>query len=145
MNKAVGLLGTLVLAGCATVIEGPVQTITVESAPPGAACAVSREREALGTVVTPGAITLDKSKNDLVVTCSKPGYRSSTLVASPKYLAATFGNLLVGGLIGFGVDAATAANFYYPPHLYPALDSFSGRSGLMPAIPVGDTPGYRGL
>ncbi len=60
---------------------------------------------------------MDKSKNDLVVTCSKPGYETASITQSPKFVGTTFGNILLGGGIGVIVDASTGANYEYPAQI----------------------------
>lgn len=63
---------------------------------------------------TPGSIRLDKSKNDLSVTCTKEGFQTATVAHAPSFGAATFGNIIAGGVIGVVVDAASGANYTYP-------------------------------
>ena len=92
--------------------------MTIATNPPGAACSVDRKGERLGIVSpTPGSLRLDKSKNDLNVTCTKVGHDSATIAQSSRFVGTTFGNLIVGGGIGFIVDAATGANFVYPSEI----------------------------
>src|SRR5262249_25178223 len=105
----------LPLAGCATIVEGGGQSVTVATDPAGALCNVDRAGTHIGTVAnTPGSLRVDKSKNDLSVSCSKGGYQSASVNQSPKFVGTTFGNILIGGLVGVVVDAASGANFEYP-------------------------------
>lgn len=95
--------------------EGTGQSITVSTNPVGATCSVSREGAQLGSLAsTPGSIRVDKSKNDLTVTCSKSGYQTTSVSYSPKFNGTTFGNIILGGGIGAVVDASTGANYDYP-------------------------------
>src|SRR5258708_33466783 len=103
------------LPGCATIMEGTSQSVQITTVPPGARCFVDREGARLGEVgSTPGSIRLDKSKNDIVLTCSKDGYQTATIAQSPSFSGTTFGNIIVGGGIGAIADAASGANYYYP-------------------------------
>jgi hypothetical protein len=103
------------LGGCATVFEGTGQSVAVSTNPTGAACTVSREGVQLGSVnPTPGSIRVEKSKNDLSVTCSKEGRQTTTVSYSPTFNGTTFGNIVLGGGIGAIVDASTGANYDYP-------------------------------
>ena len=105
----------VLLSACATIVNGSSQTITVSTAPPGATCTVDRMGARIGAIAqTPGSVRLDKSKNDLSVTCSKPGYQTATVVKAPSFGGATFGNLIAGGIVGVVVDAASGANYEYP-------------------------------
>src|SRR5438067_3112063 len=86
------------LPGCATIMEGTSQSVQITTSPPGARCFVDREGARLGEVgSTPGSVRVDKSKNDLVVTCSKDGHQSATVAQSPNFTGTTFGNILIGG------------------------------------------------
>ena len=42
------------------------------------------------------------------------GYQTATIIESPNFQGTTFGNTVVGGLMGMVVDAASGANFDYP-------------------------------
>ena len=54
------------LSGCATIMEGTGQSVTVSTDPAGAACTIDRAGTRLGQVnPTPGSLHIDKSKNDL--------------------------------------------------------------------------------
>ena len=113
------IAGLLVLAallsGCATIVEGGSQNVTVETSPPGATCAVDRMGQRLGMVApTPGTVRIDKSKNDLAITCTKDGFRPASIAQAPSFGATTLGNIIAGGVIGVVVDAASGANYTYP-------------------------------
>ncbi|WP_428390726.1 hypothetical protein [Lichenicoccus sp.] len=103
------------LPGCATIVNGSNQNLTVSTNPAGAQCTVSRAGRVLGMVnPTPGSVRIDKSKNDLSVTCKKDGFRVATISQTPSFGGMTFGNILAGGAVGFIVDAASGANYTYP-------------------------------
>ena len=68
----------------------------------------------MGITATPGSVRLDKSKNDLSVTCAKDGYQTATVSRAASFGGATFGNIIAGGVIGVVVDAASGANYSYP-------------------------------
>jgi hypothetical protein len=63
--------------------------------------------------MSPGSVTVHKTKTDLNVHCTKDGFQDATITAPSKFGGATFGNVIAGGLIGAGVDAASGANYYY--------------------------------
>ena len=58
-------------------------------------------------------VTAHKTKNDLNISCTKAGYADGKQVAVSHFGGATFGNIIAGGIIGAGVDAASGANYYY--------------------------------
>jgi len=110
------LLCSVLLPGCATILEGTSQSVTVATDPSGSDCVLERKGTRIGQVnPTPGSIHIDKSKDDLSISCKRPGYQAATIVHSSKFQGTTFGNILLGGLVGIIADASSGANFSYPP------------------------------
>lgn len=104
----------LSLSACSTIIEGRSQEITVNTSPPGASCDLIRQDVSLGNIEsTPGGVYIQKTKYDIKVVCKKKGYETATYLDKSDYAAAAFGNILIGGLIGAGVDAGTGAQNKY--------------------------------
>src|SRR6185312_8897061 len=115
MRLAILAFTPLMLGGCATIVEGTGQSVSISTNPPGAICSVDREGTRLGQVAgTPGSIHIDKSSKDLLVSCAKSGYASATAASTPKFNGTIFGNILTGGVIGALVDESTGANYEYP-------------------------------
>lgn len=113
---------TVLLTGCATVVEGTTQSVSIVTDPPGASCVVSRLGERIGMVSpTPGSLHLDKSKDNLTVTCTLDGYERTKTTQSPNFKATTFGNIIAGGLVGVAVDAASGADYAYPTEVRLAM------------------------
>jgi len=150
MRQIIALALLALLPGCATIIEGSSQSVTVATTPPGAHCDVSRAGEHLGTVdPTPGSLHLDKSKNDITVACKETGYQPASVTETPKFVGTTFGNIVAGGLVGVAVDAATGANYVYPEQVKVQLAPLVPASAVSPvpaepaheAAPVDKAPG----
>jgi hypothetical protein len=115
MKRVAVLVFAAVLPACATVVEGTSDTVTVSTTPAGATCTIDRNGERVGAVpITPGSVRIDKSRHDLTVTCTKEGYQTASVTTSPTFTGTTFGNILVGGLVGVAVDIASGANNRYP-------------------------------
>jgi len=111
MIRAVLLLIALsLISGCATVVKGTTQTIPVNSDPTGAQVVVNNN--VLGT--TPTEIKL-KRKKDHQVVVRKEGYNSVTMPILKSVGGAVWGNVLAGGLIGWGVDATSGAQYNLSP------------------------------
>jgi membrane-associated protease RseP (regulator of RpoE activity) len=116
------LAAAISLTGCATIMEGTGQSVTISTDPAGAACTVDRGGTRVGQVnPTPGSLRLDKSKDDLQVACTKDGFQTSTVSRSSKFVGTTFGNIIIGGLTGVLIDAVTGANFTYPSEIKVSL------------------------
>lgn len=123
----------IALSGCATIVSGSKQSVSVSTLPvQGAACTLHNS-EGTWYLTSPGSVEVHKTKHDLEITCTKDGYQPGKQVATAKFGGATFGNILAGGIIGVGVDAASGANYYYdnpltvplgaPASLTPAADT----------------------
>jgi hypothetical protein len=102
------LLSAVLLSGCATITRGRNDTLVVESDPSGADVQLSTGQ--VGK--TPTSFQL-KRGDPLVVTISKEGYETLHVNVTPQVVGAgaagMAGNVLVGGLIGAGVDAWSGA------------------------------------
>jgi hypothetical protein len=111
MFRAMGLFFALSLvSGCATVVKGTTQVIPINSDPTGAEVLVNNNM--LG--ITPTEIKL-KRKNDHQVIIRKEGYSTVTMPVLKSVGGAVWGNVLAGGLIGWGVDATSGAQYNLSP------------------------------
>lgn len=116
----VGLMATT--AACATVVGGTSQDVLIESEPKGAECTVDRLGANIGVVrPTPGRVNISRSKDNVIVSCGLDGYEQSNEVLASSFTGATIGNLLLGGLVGVAVDAASGANNKYPDRVMVVL------------------------
>jgi len=116
------MLGASVLAGCSSIVEGSSQEIAVNTTPPGASCSLNRDGEKIATIdKTPGSVTVEKTKNDITVICELDGYQKNDVVNQSGTAAATFGNLLLGGAVGWAIDSATGSDNKYDSPLTIAL------------------------
>lgn len=112
------LLGVLVLGslqGCASIVSGHLQAVSVET--PGcdaARCELSNDRGKWFVSSTPGSVTIERSYNNLQVVCTKGSITSTPVSVASTTKAMAFGNILFGGIIGAGVDVGTGAAYDYP-------------------------------
>jgi hypothetical protein len=111
---AVAALAAVVLSGCATVIKGTSQNIAITTPPADGASCILSSKEGNWTVVSPGIVHVEKSKEDVLVKCTKQGYLDATATIPSDFQGWTIGNVLLGGVIGVGVDAASGAMNEYP-------------------------------
>ncbi len=108
LGLAVVVATSMLAGGCATVTRGTTQSWTIDSAPTGAVASLSNGERC----ETPCTLTL-KRKFPFAVEVCKSGYRTvnTAVLSNISGAGATgmAGNVLVGGLIGVGVDAASGA------------------------------------
>jgi hypothetical protein len=119
MKKGLWLLAAAsLLAGCATIVRGTTQAVAVDTpGVQGAACTLTSPAIGTVTVITPGTTTLSKSKESITVRCTKECYFDGSGVISSSFEAMTAGNIILGGVIGLGVDAASGAMNNYTPSI----------------------------
>ena len=114
-SAAVIVLG-LLSGGCASIVKGTSQSVTVNTEPTGATCHLSRDGQQIAVVnPTPGTIQVGKGAGTIAVNCKKVGYQDSVGTLASSFQAMTFGNIIFGGIIGVAVDAASGAMHEYPP------------------------------
>ena len=103
-------------AGCASITRGTTEEVEFISVPPGARVYT---QPATVDCVTPCYLEL-KSKKHYIVNFELKGYEPAQERLTPKFAgagAAGFaGNILIGGLIGMGVDTATGASKVLRPN-----------------------------
>ena len=103
------------LAGCATITRGTTSQIQIVSEPSGASARTSLGQQC----VTPCTISVSR-KDEFAVNYSMPGYEDAQVQVKTGIAgsgAAGFaGNLVLGGVVGMGVDAATGATLEHVPN-----------------------------
>jgi len=125
------------LTGCASIVSGTSQVVSVETLHTsgnvaGASCKLQNDK-GVYYVTTPGTVTVHRAYGDMNVKCEKAGYDAglATIKSSTKGMMA--GNIVFGGFIGAGVDAASGAAYDYP-----AL--FQVMMGQQTSIPAAASP-----
>lgn len=115
-----GLLAgmALLLPGCASIVSGSqqsisVQTVSMNGPVSGALCRLSNNKGSWD-LMAPGSTTVQRSFEALSVRCEKEGFEPAieTFASATKPIA--FGNVLVGGLIGASIDMSSGAAYDYP-------------------------------
>jgi len=96
--------------GCASIVKGTTQTVPIASNPEGADILV--DGQLVGQ--TPASVEI-KRKRDHIVTLRKTDYRTVSIPVVKKIGGAVWGNILAGGLIGWGIDASTGAQYNLIP------------------------------
>ena len=110
-------LTTLVVSSCATITTGTDQGIKVitEKGIVGASCTLVDSKGNRSFIPrTPGTTYITRGNAPLNITCTKPGYKSTTLEIGEEVAGATMGNIILGGGIGIIFDASSGAAQRYP-------------------------------
>jgi hypothetical protein len=106
------------LTGCASIVSGTNQLVSVETRAPsgavsGASCKLQNDK-GVYYVTTPGTVTVHRAYGDMLVTCDKSGLPTTTASFKSSTKAMLAGNIIFGGAIGAGVDMASGAAYDYP-------------------------------
>jgi hypothetical protein len=111
------------LMGCATITEGDTQEIAMSVTPEDAQCFGWRDQQMVG-IYRPffQSMTVSKSKDDLLITCSAYGYNNARLRLTPSR-----SHWDVAGLNAF--DYATGALSHYDGSIAIVMDKSDPPSG----------------
>lgn len=96
--------------GCATITKGTSQAVAIDT--PGAAgatCTLTSPGIGSKSIVTPASLVLEKSQQNISVTCKKKCFQDAVGIIPSYTETMTAGNVLVGGVVGLGVDAMSGA------------------------------------
>lgn len=132
------LAAMMMLAGCATAIRGTTEKVVIQAAPEDAAI-----RTSLGHSCPKSPCEVEVSrKTDFKAFAEREGYQPGEIQIATKMGggggAAMAGNILVGGIIGVGVDAASGATLDHYPN--PAVIVLKPIDPANPATPVVSAP-----
>ena len=104
------------VAGCGTITRGTDEPVAFLSEPPGATVTTTK---GYACPATPCTIKVERS-DEFDVTFMKPGYQPQTVPVRREVVGkgamGMAGNVIAGGVIGIGVDAATGAAFDHKPN-----------------------------
>ncbi|MET0970321.1 MAG: translation initiation factor 2 [Tardiphaga sp.] len=118
MRLLVGAVLCVAMGGCASVTRGTTENISIASTPSGATADVAG-LDIPTTCVTPCVVQAKRSA-DIVVTVTKDGFEPQVVPLTKDITgsggAGFAGNILLGGLVGMGVDAATGAALDHKPN-----------------------------
>jgi hypothetical protein len=117
-GKTAALAALIITTGCASIVSGTSQIISVETVSDagkvdGASCKLENDK-GVYFVTTPGTVTVRRAYGDMKVKCEKAGLPTGVASVKSKTKAMMAGNILFGGIIGVGVDAASGAAYDYP-------------------------------
>ena len=124
----------LALTGCASVTGSKLQPISVQTIQDGkevagAACTLTNDA-GKWFVTSPGSVTVNKSTGDLAVECKTEQSLVGHEMVVSKANGSVWGNIILGGGIGYIVDRNTGAGFDYPNSITVFLKRMGDALGL---------------
>ncbi|AZA86133.1 PEGA domain-containing protein [Chryseobacterium shandongense] len=105
---------TLSATSCASIITGTKDKITFNSTPEGAKVF----HKGIEKCTTPCTAEIPRSLSKQMVTFEKEGYTNKEVKLTKTFNTVTLINILLGGAIGVGIDAATGSLTKYSPKEY---------------------------
>lgn len=107
----------LALSACASITHGDKQRLHVEAAcgprMVPALCTVSNGKGSW-QLQAPGSVVMVRDSSTASISCTSPFIGAVTVPLHPGPSMAMAGNVLLGGLVGAGVDVVTGAGLSYP-------------------------------
>jgi hypothetical protein len=129
------LLAVAFLPACATITTGTDHTMAVVTNPAGATCELRRGADLVGVIPrTPATVRFGKSYRDIAIDCAHPSAGRGTTTVTAGFQPMFLGNILLGGVIGMGVDIISAAGADYPTTAYVTIQP-TGEPGA-PNVPA---------
>ena len=116
--KITAISSLLAVTGCASIVGEKMQPVSVKAVHDnkevaGVGCTLMND-SGKWFVTAPGSVTVHKSTGDLAVDCGKDSNLAGNETLVSRSNGAVWGNILVGGGIGYVVDRSTGAGFNYP-------------------------------
>jgi hypothetical protein len=126
---------TLFSLNCASIIHQTTQQVPIKSDPPGAAMTVScGDVNNDPKLITPAVVTLHRKPDHCSVTLRKEGYADKFLAFDKQMSGLYIANILIGGIVGFIVDAANGAMWNRTPgEVSVKLDSITSNTSVVSA------------
>ena len=139
MKKFCTLILVLIVSGCASITGNKLQPVSIQTIEDnkevaGAGCTLTNDA-GKWFVTTPGSVTIQKSTGDLAVDCTKDNGAVGHENVVSKANGGVWGNIILGGGIGYVVDRNTGAGFDYPATISVMLNKIGTAIGI-PIAPV---------
>lgn len=110
MKKFIAGIAVLALfVGCATIVKGSDQLVTINSNVSGAS--IKLDGMEIGKTPFTGKVP----KNKEILEISKAGYKTYNVALSKQLEGMFWGNIIIGGTVGSITDFATGAAYAYAP------------------------------
>jgi len=112
------LLIIISLPNCASIVSGRNQTVSITTTSKGAPvnnayCQLSNPHGQWYTSNTPSSVFIRKAYGNMSINCKTDSMVGNVTFKS-SHEGIVWGNIIIGGLIGFAIDAGTGAGFSYP-------------------------------
>lgn len=109
----------ILLSGCATITKDANQSVQIETyskdnQPVSGTKCVAQNDRGQWTATAPGAVSVHRSGENLLINCEKEGTPSGKGTVISRANGGMFGNILLGGGIGAIIDHNKGTAYTYP-------------------------------
>jgi hypothetical protein len=115
MRTLLALAVLSICARCATVAHGRYQEVPVNSTPAGAAVTIDCGNGLQSSGVTPVTVKLKRNADKCALTLVHDGYEDASATFAKAISGWIWGNLAIGGIPGWIIDAADGAMYNRVP------------------------------
>lgn len=110
-----------VLTGCATIVDGSDQNVTIDSNPQGAKVYIGKMEDGkivgkASAGVTPTTVNISRRNGAVII--EKDGYKSETINLKRKMNGWVLGDILLTSPLSTSIDTSTGAANEYDPDKY---------------------------
>lgn len=118
-TRQLAILSTLCVVGCASVTGSSTQQIYVQVTGTGgeavqnADCSLSNDKGSW-TLRAPEAVSVHRSNVAMLIRCQSAGASAGSATVESMTRAAMFGNIILGGVLGAGIDHYSGSAYEYP-------------------------------
>lgn len=103
------LSSLFIFSSCATIVKDDSQPVAFSSDPQDAIVRLNN----MPVARTPSTVMVKRQNKAVMVSFEKEGYKTETFILEKSVASMTAGNIIFGGIIGIGVDAATGKGTNY--------------------------------
>ncbi len=106
----------MLLSDCASIFNGSTQTLHLQSSIPATKVTVSNNKQAtVANTVTPADVIVKGNDGPFMLIFLAPNGDQKQFDVRKKVSGWVFANIAIGGIIGFGIDAATGSIYTIDP------------------------------
>lgn len=129
-----GSVAALTLGGCASMVNGGMQTVSVRTVGPHGAvvaanCELMNSKGSSFVPATPNAAEVYRDSKALSIVCNKAGLPEAKLTVKPQLSKVDVANMLSAG-IGQGIDMADGDGYAYPSHVVVHMGTSHGLASI---------------
>ena len=88
--------------------------MTVKTLPYGGQCTLQNKEVKFVVGSSPETLTIETACKEVTIICKKDGYKDTSSSVQNSDRGIVWGNVMLGGIIGYAVDSSLGAACHYP-------------------------------